>query len=64
MKRLLALTTLTLLLTACGDLSGGNPPGPTPQTLTLTTCTANVPVTETADGDTTCPPITITLPND
>jgi hypothetical protein len=64
MKRLLALTTLTLLLAACGDFSGGNPPGPTPQTLILTTCTANVPVTDTADGDTACTPLTITLPND
>jgi hypothetical protein len=64
MKRLLTLTTLTLLLAACGDLSGGNPPNPTPTTLTLTTCTANVPVTDNADGDTHCTPITITLPND
>jgi hypothetical protein len=62
MIRAITTLTLALLLTACGDFTGGNPPGPTPTTLTLTTCTANVPVTDNADGDTHCTPITITLP--
>jgi hypothetical protein len=64
MKRLVPFALVALLLAACGDFTGGTAPGPTPQTLTLTTCTANVPVTDTADGDTNCTPLTITLPSD
>jgi hypothetical protein len=62
MIRAITTLTLALLLTACGDFTGGNTPNPTPTTLTLTTCTANVPVTDTADGDTACTTLIITLP--
>jgi hypothetical protein len=61
MKRALVALGLALLLTACGDFTGGAPT-PTPTTLVLTTCTANVPVTDAADGDTACTAITVVLP--
>lgn len=64
MMRFLFVATLALLLGACGDFTGGTPPTPTPTTVVLTTCTANVPVTEAADGDTACTPIVITLADD
>ena len=62
MIRFATSMALTLLLAACGSATAPEPAPP--QTLILTTCTANVPVTDVADGDTACTPIVITLADD
>jgi hypothetical protein len=61
-----ALLVLTLSLGACNRTNPNCPtcPGGDAQTLTVTLCSANVPVTETSDGTLNCTPINLTLPSD